>query len=171
MPNWYTTQVEVHGSEAALAAFKSQHFIDEEGAFTFESVLPQPEILRDTKAPTDEALIKELQGAPVTKWKAIAKHHGTDDLRDARRSIKAFKETGHYNWYTWCNDHWGTKWDATEFSRLNTDKPTILIFVFNTAWGPPEPVLLKLRKMHPELEITARGYAASAISHKWSRII
>jgi hypothetical protein len=171
MPNWYTTQVEVHGSEAALAAFKSQHFIDE-GAFTFESVIPQPKILEGISANNVvEDIVKELQANPVRKWKCIAAKHGTEDFRQARQSIKAFKETGHYNWYTWCNDHWGTKWDATEFSRLNTDKPTILIFVFNTAWGPPEPVLLKLRKMHPELEITARGYAASAISHKWSRII
>ena len=161
MPNWFYNRVEVSGSESDIAAFKEKHFVDDgkgNKEFTFETVIPMPQILQGIPSSTDvKSLVKRLQGKPVEMWKALAENYGTQMLTEARQSIRAIKETGHADWYTWCNENWGTKWDASEFS-LRHGEPTYLMFEFNTAWGPPGPVFVKLKQMHPELGIEIYGY-------------
>ena len=51
-------------------------------------------------------------------------------------------------WYRWCLDHWGTKWNAYE---LHEDGPDQIRF--QTAWSSPAPIITKLAKMYPDLEI------------------
>ena len=41
------------------------------------------------------------------------------------------------NWYDWCVNNWGTKWDIHEsFVGDDTEEDSIQ-FSFDTAWGPP----------------------------------
>ena len=44
-------------------------------------------------------------------------------------------------WYEWCNDNWGTKWDAVDCVMKRGSKvcPTSdrMDFKFRTAWAPP----------------------------------
>ena len=41
------------------------------------------------------------------------------------------------NWYDWCVNNWGTKWDIAEaFVGDDTEEDSIQ-FSFDTAWGPP----------------------------------
>lgn len=51
-------------------------------------------------------------------------------------------------WYEWCYRNWGTKWNAC--SNEQEDEDTIL---FETAWSNPEPIMLKLSEMYPEVTI------------------
>lgn len=50
------------------------------------------------------------------------------------------KRYGSRDWYDWCNEHWGTKWDACD-SYVEGNA-----IHFNTAWSTPLPVLFKLAK-------------------------
>ena len=68
----------------------------------------------------------------------------------------------HADWYEWCCDHWGTKWDICEstiidrswneddkFWWAHAEEDDVYSFVFEcwTAWAPPVPVWEKLVDM------------------------
>jgi len=74
--------------------------------------------------------------------------------------------SGSLNWYDWCNENWGTKWDVYDIEILKrswTDKPSVsdsmgrnpaeFTFVCNSAWSPPIPVWEALYEAG--LEVTA----------------
>lgn len=61
------------------------------------------------------------------------------------------------NWYDWSVSHWGTKWNAYEQTKgeSDTDKNgnyTETIF-FETAWSTPFPVIRNLSKQFPYVGI------------------
>ena len=57
-------------------------------------------------------------------------------------------------WYEWCNENWGTKWNAGECSfDFNERKLT-----FTTAWAVPTPIIRALASQFPTIEFTW-GYA------------
>ena len=41
------------------------------------------------------------------------------------------------NWYDWCVNNWGTKWDVTEPFVSDDVEEDSVTFSFDTAWGPP----------------------------------
>lgn len=70
------------------------------------------------------------------------------------------------NWLDWRRRRWGTKWNSygmqdpefgvlfAEFDRENRHR-AFAIFYFQTAWSSPDPVLLELAELFPDLEIQA----------------
>ena len=54
------------------------------------------------------------------------------------------------NWYDWCVDNWGTKWDIE--AQLIGDESGYLMYSFSSAWSPPIAWLKKTAKDHPELQ-------------------
>ena len=57
------------------------------------------------------------------------------------------------NWYDWCVDNWGTKWDIYDATCDRMDANT-LVLDFYTAWSPPFPIYDKLVGMG--FEVNAR---------------
>jgi hypothetical protein len=57
-------------------------------------------------------------------------------------------------WWDWRVQNWGTKWNSfdCEVTILEDDQ---VEYTFNTAWGPPEGVIYKLRELYPDVSITA----------------
>lgn len=63
------------------------------------------------------------------------------------------------DWYSWNNKHWGTKWDVAvrndeeypETVLLEGGVDDHLIYNFNTAWAPPEEVVMELSRQYPNL--------------------
>lgn len=64
---------------------------------------------------------------------------------------KLIEKYGFDNWYDWCVNNWGTKWDA-EDEVLDIEDDRINI-VFNTAWCVPERLLNKIQLDYPDLYI------------------
>lgn len=64
------------------------------------------------------------------------------------------REAGIRSWYDWNVANWGTKWDAchTYTDLANLDDGT-LIYRFDTAWGPPTPVVLAMQEALPNMRI------------------
>ena len=53
------------------------------------------------------------------------------------------------NWYDWCRDNWGTKWDVDlDAMTMNEYR---MEFGFNSAWAPPIPWLEWVGKLFPNL--------------------
>lgn len=60
---------------------------------------------------------------------------------------------GHENWYGWCIENWGTKWNASDFI-----KETLGSYYFNTAWTPPTQIIYELAARFPNLHVEFRYY-------------
>ena len=68
--------------------------------------------------------------------------------------IPPFKDGYNSGGYDWCIKNWGTKWNATavRIGEYNIKTRTaVVIYDFQTAWSPPNPVVYKMSKMFPSL--------------------
>ena len=44
---------------------------------------------------------------------------------------------GYANWYDWCVNEWGTKWDVNDEGTAHLNEDGSLTASFNSAWAPP----------------------------------
>tara|TARA_R110002020_G_scaffold60229_1_gene163490 strand:+ start:479 stop:895 length:417 start_codon:yes stop_codon:yes gene_type:complete len=84
-----------------------------------------------------------------------------ENLGEAERKECAAK--GIPNWYDWCRENWGTKWDCSEveievWNENEVDDDFIWVtYQFKTAWAAPHPVIAKLKSDWPHLSFCG-GY-------------
>lgn len=150
-------------------------FTEEEGydgkmvsAFDFNKIIPMPGPLQMTAGGIEsiaiEAALRRI-GSMERQFERGRVVPGMSDER-YRTAVASCQQTedelceiglqylsnqvryGATNWYDWCCDNWGTKWNAYENQQPDSDT-----IIFETAWAPPEPVIARLAKMYPEAEI------------------
>lgn len=114
MPNWCSNSVTIVGPKEKIEAFGK--FLDENnGKDWFDFFLACPKELTDTMSGSfgDTAKQAELEA-------------------QQKANIEKY---GHSDWYSWCIENWGTKWncDAQDWS-VEGDRIT---FWFDSAWSPP----------------------------------
>ena len=137
MPNYCNNVVEIRGPQAQVKALVD-HRLD------FQKIHPYP---------------PELD--------IVAGRSGADDSPEQIALVAAeesnLKKYGYKNWYDWCVNNWGTKWNAggdNDAMQVDYDEDQgdqgIALFQFDTAWAPPLGVLEKLMDTHPELSIECR---------------
>ena len=137
MPNYCNNVVEIQGPQHILKTLV-EHRLD------FMKIHPYP---------------KELD--------ITAGREGADDSPEQKALVAAeesnLKKYGYKNWYDWCVNNWGTKWNAggdNDAMQVDYDEDVgnqgIALFQFDTAWAPPLGVLEKLMETHPELSIECR---------------
>lgn len=76
-----------------------------------------------------------------------------DDDSPARDFINRMQESN-LDWYNWCCNNWGTKWNAVDTYISYSDKDQVGTIQFDTAWDEPEPVLISLSKKFPDYTFT-----------------
>ncbi len=130
MPNYVANRVLIIGKKSMLSKILS--FIksdeDEDRAIDFNKIIPMPEEMKGTDAPSNvpnEELIKK---------------YGSD------------------NWYEWSCANWGTKWNVSYCSVSDIEQHASgalhhVQLEFDTAWSCPGPIFEKLSKMYPEVVI------------------
>ena len=67
------------------------------------------------------------------------------------------KKKGIPDWYEWQCENWGTKWNAKQDKPVEVwETPDLMVatYEFDTAWATPEPVIRRIIKDWPELEVT-----------------
>lgn len=64
-----------------------------------------------------------------------------------KKALSNLAKYGHTTWYDWSIDNWGTKWNAMNVTWENET------LVFETAWNHPEPVLVELSNLFPQVQI------------------
>jgi hypothetical protein len=78
------------------------------------------------------------------------------------------------NWYDWCINNWGTKWDTSDGDWTYEDAGdgnAILTGSFQSAWGPPVGVYTHCQEAHPDLHIEAMYYEGGcAFAGMWNSI-
>lgn len=151
MPNWTFNSLHIEGAEADLRAFLEAVKCQDE-IFEFNRIIPMPELLKHTGTG-----YQTLDGKEVHEWYFIGNEAA---LLFNDKSVRRFtpeeeatlKELGHRSWYTWSNEHWGTKWNACR-AELAEDcaKQGHIEIRFETAWAAPLPVFERMFEMFPKL--------------------
>ena len=145
MPNWCENRLRVIGSSVDLMDFMHE-FRKTDRLCEF---MPMPEILVGTTSPSVD------YPNPCDSWfEFLATGLWTQEVFDTavserraryEKNNKAFIETGYTDWYSWCNDNWGTKWGDCETTfdepvpfefGLNDSSVLLVEFWFQTAWSP-----------------------------------
>jgi hypothetical protein len=73
------------------------------------------------------------------------------NFEEARKYLSNILKYGYTDWYPWCNANWGTKWGAYDGQTQMLNGA--IHADFQSAWSAPDPVLLELAKLYPEVEI------------------
>ena len=153
MPNWCFNRVIVTGEEEAIKEFQEAVEHKELGIpFSFNRILPLPEELKGSRSP---AFILET-AEEVQDYRA--KNSDFEGLGvglpiTREEAGKREREYGADNWFDWCVNNWGVKWDLDSDVNLieNIDG---LEYHFNTAWCPPDGIFKELVKKFPDVNIS-----------------
>jgi len=139
MPNWNYNRLTVSGKRKDVGEFKkkavreySREFVEGEESKTdlsFDNFVPMPEELKSTTSPYTPETDEEKK-----KSKELKKKFGTD------------------NWYDWKMMNWGVKWDTE--AQLIEKHSDLLVYEFDTPWGPPDKWLQKTSLLYPDLSFT-----------------
>jgi hypothetical protein len=125
MPNWCNNTLELHHEDPAM-------------------------IERAKKAFADGRLLDEF--APVPKSLQITAGRLGDG--DEQRALEAAEEAnltehGYKNWYDYCVNEWGTKWDVggNDYNEPIQETPNKIIMSFDSAWAPPTTAMDKFEAL------------------------
>ena len=135
-----------------LQSFKSK--VDEENFYN--SFFPMPEILQGTQCPNvnvDKLILecnKEGYNFKTLQEIIDANHKWFSGMAEqALKNQQAHIETGYYEWYQWCLDNWGVKWDASALRSKELSDFNTVIYTFDSPWGCPEHFVIELSKLYP----------------------
>jgi hypothetical protein len=104
-------------------------------------------ITRARKAFNEGKLLNEFAPVPQA-LQIVAGRVGADDEPE---QIKLHEQTmhnlstyGYANWYDWCVNEWGTKWDVGgDGDQATVESPNSIKMNFDSAWAPPTAAMDK----------------------------
>ena len=112
MPNWCNNSVEIYHEDPAM-------------------------IERVRKAFNDGALLNEFIPVPESLH-IVAGSVPVAEEAEHKAKEQANRDThGYTNWYDFCVNEWGTKWDIGADGNPAQDIPGGLMLGFDSAWAPP----------------------------------
>ena len=115
MPNWCNNSVEIRHTDPAM--IKRAHDALERGEFLNE-FHPVPPDLKIVAGRVGDDETAEQQALVLQENANRAKY-------------------GYTNWYDWCVNEWGTKWDVGSEGSATLNKDGSLTASFDSAWAPP----------------------------------
>jgi hypothetical protein len=140
MPNHCDNDLRIHGDQKEIERFFNAVRGDEEGIIIdANKIIPYPKEYADADKASEEYR-KKNPGASFST--------GPKD---------GFNNGG----YEWCCKNWGTKWGLYDFYNNKEFKKSAAVS-FNTAWSPPNPIILAASKLFPKLTFTLRYYEQGA---------
>ena len=113
MPNWCNNSVEIYHEDPAMIERVREAF--NKGALLAEFI----------PIPKDLQIVAGSVGDPDEQKKL---------LEDTARNLAVH---GYGNWYDFCVNEWGTKWDIGADGNPAQDFPGGLSLGFESAWAPP----------------------------------
>lgn len=144
MPNNTTTRITITGKLKDIE--KCLHEIsNDEAVMDFSLIIPMPKILGMTVSG-----MKEFHGVKHESWHKDDRPFTPDEQAE-------LDALGFNNWYDWCCESWGTKWNAYSHTPVEVTKGkrgsnAKAQFSFYTAWSFPTPIATKLVETYPSLK-------------------
>ena len=128
MPNWCNNSVVLKHNDPAMIE-RARNAFNGEGLL--QEFIPVPQALRDT----------------------VSGSMGEDKREAHEAQQKAnVEQYGYANWYDFCVNEWGTKWEIGADGNPAQDIPGGLMLGFDSAWSPPIAAYEKLLEMGCEIE-------------------
>ena len=123
MPNWCNNSVEIRHEDPAMIERVRKAF---DGEGLLQEFIPVPQELRDT--------VSGFMG---------------EDKREAHEAQQKanLEKYGYADWYSFCVNEWGTKWEIGADGNPAQDIPGGLMLGFESAWSPPIGAYEKLVEM------------------------
>ena len=120
MPNWCSNTVTLEHADPAMIARARSAF---EAGRLLEEFIPVPKDLQ---------IVAGSVGDPVEQKKLE---------EDTARNIATH---GYGNWYDYCVNEWGTKWDVGgDGDQATVESPNSIKMNFDSAWAPPTAAMDK----------------------------
>jgi len=132
MPNWVFNTLAITGNSEELARFKAQ------ASQPYESRHPRME-----------------QDLTTGNWEFVPGSHIVEGELLFWNFVKPDDLDKYFEgetWYDWNVQNWGCKWEAR--SELEDQSDGELIYSFDTAWSPAEPVFHEMVRQFPTLSFT-----------------
>ena len=168
MPNYCMNKLELVGDQKEVAQLL-KWVKGPDNAFDFQRIIPMPESIKDTERGSisfaSEAVCLYLQDKTVSnhlQWLmernqiAMEKLDATIEKWEKEKKIdlamgyriiaNRLAYNGCGDWYEWCIENWGTKWEACETEVVDN------VINFETAWSPCTPIVEKLAELFPEIQ-------------------
>jgi len=139
MPNWAENTLTVSGGKKQLKQFM-KFAKGENGDLDFDKFIPYPERYKKLDEVARKAQA-EIDALPDDERRMFYKLGG-ETPKDGYNS----------GGYEWCRNNWGTKWNAHQLN-METHGDAV-VYYFDTAWNPPEPVIQAMSKRFTELEFS-----------------
>lgn len=134
MPNWCNNRVSIYHEdrskvEALVEGIKAGNFC--------KTVVPIPEDLNIVAG-------------------RVGDDTNPDQIELERKTAENIEKYGAGNWYDFCVNHWGTKWDVDPYDPedVKVDEYGVLEFGFDSAWAPPTGIYEALVQQGYEVEAT-----------------
>ena len=117
MPNWCNNYLELEHDDPAMIARAKQAFKDGRLLDEFCPVPKDLHIVAGRVGGDDNAEQIKLE-------------------EDTKRNLEVH---GYANWYDYCVNEWGTKWDVggDDYNPASDDSPNATRMSFDSAWSPP----------------------------------
>jgi len=115
MPNWCNNYLELTHEDPAMIERAKKAFVD--GRLLDEFV----------PVPKDLHIVAGRVGSDLDAEQIKLEE-------DTKRNLEVH---GYANWYDYCVNEWGTKWDVGGDDMLTEDGPNALRMSFDSAWAPP----------------------------------
>ena len=159
MPNWVYNVLGAHDEHGIKFLF--DNCINDDKVFTFNKLIPMPQILVKGCSPTTICSnfdkFKERYGKYIdfTFEKEGMLSCGYETVMTPECARNLLKKYGTDNWYDWAIRNWGCKWDASMSDSIDDGDYE---FRFETPWSIPEEFIktfaLKAYKKCPNSSFT-----------------
>ena len=171
MPNWVTNILTFNLANSTtkpdvLEAFlKGKNADGSERVFDFNKIIPMPESLNIEAGSRGETgyreytkFLQECEGKSARLKESLERQYIQKLDKETWELGKAYytnkQNYGCTNWYDWCCDNWGTKWNACDVYIIDMYDVNYFKVAFDTAWSAPVPVVVALSKRFPDIGIT-----------------
>ncbi len=96
------------------------------------------ETLHSIPVKSEEIFLRQRKDIPRDEWEL------------GKAAWQNIRDFGAPTWYEWCNQNWGTKWNAYGYDEGRDYSGNDHIW-FQSAWAAPHPVIEKLAARYPEI--------------------
>ena len=107
-------------------------------------------IERAQKAFAEGKLLAEFCPVPESLH-IVAGRVGDDADAEQKKLLEATEHNlavhGYGNWYDYCVNEWGTKWDVGADGQATLTSPNTITMGFDSAWAPPVPAMEKFQEL------------------------
>lgn len=158
MPNWCHNVLTVQGTSQAMKKFYKLIGDDIKNDFLMNKLLPIPEELLKYDSPNIFRPITSI--SPNLDGVNQVDEFGMTKSEHKLLLVTLINKYGFDNWYDWCCDNWGCKWDMDNLSVLEKDNIKLKVDYW-TPWDPNlefiELLSLVFRKLKFELVYSETG--------------